>query len=157
AADHQDVAVLHGHTADVVGVAFDPGGRRLASLSCKSRVASAGDGTVRVWEVDPRATLPVLRGHTSYVYPVACRPDGQWIASGGWDKTVRLWDARTGEPCKDLTHPGAVFTLAFSPDSSWLVTGCDEDDRLRIWRLATGEVQQLIKGPGHRLTAVAVS
>src|SRR5262249_51903263 len=71
ATGRQDVAVLHGHTGAVTSVAFAPGGRRLASVSHPSRlVPAAADGTIRGWEVDPRATLPVLRGHTSYVYPV---------------------------------------------------------------------------------------
>ena len=96
ATGRQDLAVLHGHTGGVIGVAFAPDGRRLASLSRQSSIVSEGDGTVRVWDMDPRATLPVLRGHTSYVYPVAFSPDGRWIASGGWDATVRLWDAATG-------------------------------------------------------------
>ena len=86
---------------------------------------------MRVWDVDPRATLPVLRGHTSYVYPVAYSPDGRWIASGSWDNTVRLWDAATGEPCATLPHPGVVHGLAFSPDGDVAgdrelrrITGC---------------------------------
>ena len=89
ATGRQDVAVLHGHTGPVAGLAFAPGGRRLASLSHRTRLVPAGaDGTIRVWEVDPRATLPVLRGHGSYVYPVAYSPDGRWIASGDWDHTA---------------------------------------------------------------------
>jgi WD40 repeat protein/tRNA A-37 threonylcarbamoyl transferase component Bud32 len=152
----QDVAVLHGHTGVVGGLAFDPAGPRLASLSCKPRIGSADD-TVRVWDVDPRVTLPVLRGHTRYVYPVACSPDGQWIASGSWDKTVRLWDALTGEPCAELPHPGVVEALAFGPDGSWLVTGCRADNRLRVWDPATGRTRQEFKGPPDDPKSLAVS
>jgi serine/threonine protein kinase len=57
----QDVCVLHGHRGPVIAVAFAPDGRRLVSLSRHIPLASAGDDTVRVWEVGPRATLPVLR------------------------------------------------------------------------------------------------
>jgi WD40 repeat protein len=155
ATGRQDLAILHGHTGAVTGVAFDQSGRRLASVSGVARVA-IGDGTVRSWEVDPRATLPVLRGHTEYVYPVAFSPDGRWIASGGWDNKVRLWDAATGEECATLPHPWIVHDLAYGPDGTWLVSASLADSRLRIWDVATARLRREIEVPSGRLRFVTV-
>jgi WD40 repeat protein len=149
--DQEDIAVLHGHTQRVSQLVFSPDGRRLASVSVFL------DGHARVWEVGPRGSPVLLRDHASYVYPVAYSPDDAWLASGGWDNTVRVWDARTGEPGAVLHHTNRVRALAFSPDNTWLVSGCDDDDRLTIWDFATGRPRKRIAGPGMTPAALAVS
>ena len=139
ATGRQDVAVLHGHTAYVHEVAFAPAGRQLASISTNWE-GTPGDNTVRIWDLGPDSALPVLHGHTSFVYPVAFSPNGRWLASGSWDHTARLWDAATGEPCATLPHDHDVEGLAFGPDGTWLITICNQDDRLRIWDVATARI-----------------
>jgi len=49
-----------------------------------------------------------------------------------------------------------VRTLAFGPDGSWLVTGCDDDPRLQIWDVATARRLKAFEGPGGVLATVAV-
>jgi eukaryotic-like serine/threonine-protein kinase len=157
ATGRQEVAVLHGHTGAVTEVAFAPDGRRLVSLSQDRGLLWAGDNSVGVWEVDSRTGMPVLRGHTSYVYPVAFSPDGRWIASGGWDHTIRLWDASTGETCATLPHPGIVRALAFSPDGTGLLGGGDFEGGLLLWDVATGQVRNRVRGAGKSVRSLALS
>jgi WD40 repeat protein len=76
--------------------------------------------------------------HESEVYSVAFSPDGQRIVSGSVDKTVRIWDAKTGAPIgKPLTgHENPVTSVAFSPDGQRIVSG-SVDKTVRIWNIST--------------------
>ena len=72
----------------------------------------------------PGSERATLTGHTGAVAAVAVAPDGSWLATGGWDGTVRIWDAATGRERATLTgHTGWVAAVAVAPDGSWLATG----------------------------------
>ena len=71
---------------------------------------------------------------------MAIAPDGSWLASGGDDGSVRIWDPVTGEQRAALAgHAGPVTAVAIAPDGTWLASGGD-DGSVRIWDPATGQL-----------------
>ncbi|KIK33562.1 hypothetical protein CY34DRAFT_28988, partial [Suillus luteus UH-Slu-Lm8-n1] len=65
---------------------------------------------------------------------VAFSPDGRRIVSGSWDKTVRVWDAKTGEALGSPLqgHADWIRSVAISPDGKRIVSGSD-DMTIRVW------------------------
>src|SRR5262249_43577240 len=119
---------------------------------------SAGaDGTVRVWEADTEAGVPILRGHSSYVRRVVFSPDGNWIASGSADHTLRLWEALTGKTPALPRHPTPLVGPPFSPDGASLVAACENDDRLHVWNVAAARLRHTVHGPGPAIQALAIA
>ena len=59
------------------------------------------------------------------------------LATGSWDRTVKLWDAATGQELLTLKgHSRSVESVAFSPDGKQLATGSN-DGIVRLWDVAT--------------------
>jgi WD40 repeat protein len=102
------------------------------------------------WEKHPSPAdfklRQMLTGHTDYIRSVAWSPDGQTLASGSNDHTIRLWDAQTGRALQTLTgHSGYVISVAWLPDGHTLATGSN-DETLRLWDALTGQCIRSLEG-----------
>jgi WD40 repeat protein len=85
-----------------------------------------------------------LTGHSEIIGSLAFASDGNLLASGGWDMTVKLWNPRTGELLQTLTgHSDVVDFVTFSPDGSHLASG-GYDGTVMLWNPRIGGLLQTL-------------
>ena len=98
-----------------------------------------------------------LTGHDDAVYDIAFSPDGLVLASGSYDKTVKLWDVTDRKVLATLRgHQDQVFRVAFSPDGRSLAS-CSGDGTVIIWDVSTQEKRMMLAGHGDPIMDVAYS
>ena len=144
---------LTANSGGVYGAAFSPDGRILA------HVGSEGDdhvhvAVIRLRSVDTGRLLHTIDGEGS---SLTFSPDGQTLAGGSWDNTIRLWDANTGRRKRTLTgHTQEVTSIAFSPDGKTLASG-SQDNTIRLWDATTGKPKRTLTGHTDRVASLAFS
>jgi len=128
-------------------LAFSPDGKKLASATGKGVL-------VYDWPLGDTFTL---EAHGQNVTALSFSPDSKLLASGGLDKTIRIWDMATRTSKKSLEgHTAAVTSLAFSPDGHLLASG-SEDNAVRVWNVDSGASTRTLVGHTYKLEAVAFS
>ncbi|MBW4634614.1 MAG: WD40 repeat domain-containing protein [Iphinoe sp. HA4291-MV1] len=123
---------------------FSQDGQRLVSLT---------GGGVSLWDVRTGQLIQTLP--KSGVK--ALSPDGQILATGNADYSVKLWNIRTGIRMLTLKgHQGEVRSLAFSPDGR-ILTSNSKDNTVRFWNLQTHQLNRTLTNVGTSSTNTPLS
>lgn len=144
----EPVATFSHGVSKVLGLAFSPDGKTLASTTSE-------EFTVKLWNVEDLAAvkeIQTLEGHTGAVFSADFSPDGRWLVTGGgsynFDNNsywypkdpgqVKIWDLANGRCVADVEAGPCAFDARFTPDGKCIVTAAD--NKLNIW-----DVQEVLE------------
>ncbi|MFD0412333.1 caspase family protein [Streptomyces sp. NPDC127108] len=129
---------------DVVSAAVSPDGKILATADA-SRPDEEYPNPVHLWDVESGKRTATLPGHTNGIGYMAFNGDGETLATGSQDKTVRLWNVRTRETTATITD---AYGGRFSPDGKTLAVW-GSDRTVRLWNVGTRKAGTTLAGTSY--------
>ncbi|KAI4519739.1 WD40 repeat-like protein [Schizophyllum commune Loenen D] len=135
----QLISTWHGHAGCVYAVAFSPDDDTRIVTVTGERPDTV---TTRIWDATSGKQVgDDLRSHSPghCVYSVALSPDGQHVASGSYDCTIRVWDVREAKKRTDtaVEHTSAITSISCSSDGKYIVSG-SQDKTVQLWDAQMG-------------------
>jgi guanine nucleotide-binding protein subunit beta-2-like 1 protein len=107
-------------------------------------ITGSRDKSILVWNLQPANVqdtearlygkpLHLLKGHSHFITDLSLANENNFLLSSSWDKTLRLWDIRTGKSSKLFCgHTKEVLTVSFSPDNRQILSGGSDKD-IKLW------------------------
>jgi WD40 repeat protein len=128
---------------------FAPTGKQLLAI---------GGNDAQLFDVEARDLAMRFSPHGA-VASASVSPDGMRVVTGSWDRSAKIWDARTGQVIAKLDgqHEGSVNSAVFSPDGTRVLTASD-DGTARLWDAADGRPLDVVfRGHTDRVRAACFS
>jgi WD40 repeat protein len=123
----------------VISSALDPTGQVFAVAN------RLGEGKTTASILSARTGRVIRQLPEKVIRSFAFSPGGRLLATGSYDKTARIWDARTGRRRHTLPHGGYVLAEQFSRDGRSLITS-SQDQAAYLWDVASGHRELLLVG-----------
>jgi len=104
------------------------------------------------------AQVPMpLEGHSEPVYDAVFTPNGRWVITASFDKTLRLWDSQSRQSVRTMSgHTGLVLSISVDPDGSRIASGA-MDNTIKIWDVPVNSPITSHGGHQGAVRAVAIT
>ena len=146
----QTLRTIEGEFGKVNAMEFSPDGNRLLVATGLTGAV----GAAMIFDVKSGEAVTELVGHKDVLYDAAWSPDASMVATGGYDRDVRIWNVATSDVRHVLKgHNGAIFDLEFSDDGALLFSGSG-DETVKVWNVADGERLDTLSQPEGEVFAV---
>lgn len=105
---------------------------------------------IKLFDSNTGKLLHILEGHSDRISSMTLSPNSKILATGSWDKTIRLWRIKDGSLIRKIGWDYLIESITFSHDGKMIAGGCagvtssfDETQyggTIRLWNIKTGEV-----------------